>query len=97
MTREEAYELIGPYVDGDLPEEVRHRLETILFSDRDLAWDVQTLVVTRARLREGVGEVVASDSFRARALARLQRDNPHLAGSEGSTEQPEQYQLPIRI
>ena len=97
MTREEVYELIGPYVDGDLPEEVRHRLETILFSDRNLAWEVQTLVVTRARLREGVGEVVASDSFRARVLTRLQRDNPHLAGSEGSTEQPAQYQLPIRL
>jgi anti-sigma factor RsiW len=89
--------LIGPYVDGDLPEELRHRLETILFSDRDIAWEVQTLIVTRARLREGIGEVVASDSFRARVLARLQNDNPHLVGSEGSLEQPAQYQLPIRM
>lgn len=100
MTREEAYELIGPYVDGDLPEEIRHRLETILFSDRDIAWEVQTLIVTRARLRDGIGEVVASDSFRSRVLARLQSENPHLTGSDVSREQleqPEQYQLPIRM
>jgi anti-sigma factor RsiW len=97
MTREEAYELIGPYVDGDLAEETRHRLEVFLFSDRDIAWEVQTLTVTRARLRDGIGEVVASDSFRSRVLSRLQQENPHLSGSENSTEQPEQYQLPIRM
>ena len=97
MTREEAYELIGPYVDGDLPEEILHRLESLLFSDRDFAWEVQTLIVTRARLREGIGEVVASDSFRSRVLARIQTDNPHLTGSEVTTEQPAQYKLPIRM
>jgi anti-sigma factor RsiW len=97
MTREEAYDLIGPYVDGDLSEEVRHRLETILFSDRDIAWEVQTLMVTRARLRDGVGEVVASDSFRSRVLARLQSDNPHLTIADVYTEQSAQYQLPIKL
>ncbi len=97
MTREEAYELIGPYVDGDLPEEILHRLEAVLFSDRDFAWEIQTLIVTRARLREGIGEVVASDSFRSRVLARLQADNPHLTGNEVSAEQPAQYKLPIRM
>ena len=97
MTRDEAYELIVPYVDGDLPEETRQRLEKILFSDREIAWEVQTLMVTRARLRDGIGEVVASDSFRSRALARLHTENPHLLSVESSTEQPEQYQLPIRL
>ncbi len=100
MTRDDAYELIGPYVDGDLSSETRHRLEAILFSDREIAWEVQTLVITRARLRDGIGEVVASDSFRSRVLARLQSENPHLLSSEGSAEQPQQYQqyqLPIRM
>jgi anti-sigma factor RsiW len=97
MTREEAYDLIGPYVDGGLSEELRHRMEAILFSDRDIAWEAQTLIVTRARLRDGVGEVVASDSFRSRVLARLHSDNPHLAITEAYTEQSAQYQLPIKL
>jgi anti-sigma factor RsiW len=97
MTRDEAYELIGAYVDGDLPEEICCRLEALLFSDRDIAWEVQTLIVTRARLREGIGEVVASDAFRSRVLGRLHNDNPHLAGNDSSSEQPEQFPLPIRL
>lgn len=97
MTRDEAYELTGPYVDGDLPEETRHRLEAIMFSDRDIAWEAQTLMITRVRLRDGIGEVVASDSFRSRVLAHLQSENPHLLTSDESAAQPEQYQLPIRM
>ena len=97
MTREEAFDLLGPYVDGDLPEETRHRIETILFSDRDLAWEAQTLTVTRARLREGIGEVVASDSFRARTLALLYAENQHVSPTESAAENSAQYQLPIRL
>ncbi|MES2464312.1 MAG: hypothetical protein V4671_27440 [Armatimonadota bacterium] len=95
MTHDEAYELIGPYVDGDLSEELRHRLESRLFSDRELAWEVQTLIVTRARLREGLGEVVASDSFRARVLARLYADNQHVSEGEVALVEQTQYRLPM--
>ncbi|MBC8101275.1 MAG: hypothetical protein H7Z41_01630 [Cytophagales bacterium] len=97
MTHAEAYDLLGPFVDGDLPDETRRRLESLLFADRDLAWEAQTLALTRARLREGMGEVVASDAFRARALARLHRDNPHLAAASAAAEEPTQYQLPIQV
>ena len=97
MTREEAFDLLGPYVDGDLPEETRHRIETVLFSDRDLAWEAQTLMVTRARLREGIGEVVASDSFRARTLALLYAENQHLVGSDTEAVEQTQYRLPMAL
>lgn len=97
MTCEEARSLIGPYTDDDLPAEARRRVEAHLLSCRDCAWDTQTLAITRSRLREGIGEIVASDAFRARALSHLIADNPHVTVAEPATEAPAQYQLPIRI
>lgn len=95
MTREEAYDLLGPYVDDELPEEARRRLETMLFQDKDLAWEAQTLAITRARMREGIGEVTASDAFRARVLNALHRDNAHLGSSETESVDETQFRLPI--
>jgi hypothetical protein len=91
--------LLGPYEDDDLPTEVRRRVEGHLLACRDCAWEAQTLRLTRERLREGIGEVVASDAFRARALARLHADNPHLAPApaEPGAAEPEQYRLPLKI
>jgi anti-sigma factor RsiW len=98
MTCEQAADLIGPYVDDDLPSATRRRVEAHLLGCAACAWDAETLRITRARLREEAsGEVVASDAFRARALARLHADNPHVADKETVAADPAQYQLPIRI
>jgi anti-sigma factor RsiW len=98
MTCNEAADLIGPYVDDDLPQTTRWHVEQHLLGCRDCAWDAQTLRITRGRLRDGIGEVAASDAFRSRVLARLRSDNPHLApNEEADTAERAQYQLPISI
>ena len=97
MTCEEIADLIGPYVDDDLPSATRRRVEAHLLGCRDCAAEAETLRITRSRLRAEAGEVVASDAFRARTLARLAADNPHLGASEAAVTDPMQYQLPIRI
>ena len=98
MTCEQAADLIGPYVDDELPSATRRRVEAHLLGCAACAWDAETLRITRSRLREeAAGEVVASDAFRARALARLHADNPHVADKEHAAADPAQYQLPIRI
>jgi anti-sigma factor RsiW len=98
MNCDEAADLIGPYVDDDLPTEARRRVEDHLLACRVCAWDAMTLRITRDRLREGIGEVVASDAFRARALSHLRADNAHLAPSaEADHADRAQYQLPISL
>ena len=89
--------LIGPYVDNDLGREARHRVESHLLTCRECAWEAQTLQITRERLREGVGEVVASDAFRARLLSRLHSDNLHLDTSERAQSSDAQFQLPMSL
>jgi len=97
-TCEEVFDLIGPYVDDDLPDATRRRLQRHLLACAACAHEAETLRIVRERLRDGAGEVVASDAFRARTLARLAADNGHLAPDPaGSTEPAQQYQLPIRI
>jgi anti-sigma factor RsiW len=97
VTCEQARELIGPYVDDDLPAEARQRLENHLLRCPACAYEAQSLTITRARLREGRGEVVASDSFRARVLASLRDDNPHLAPEEPERTPYSQYALPMEL
>lgn len=99
MTCEEARDLVGPYVDDDLPEPTRRRLQRHLLHCPACAHDAEGLRITRERLRDGAGDVVASDAFRARALARLHADNAHLAAEPepSSPPNPAQYQLPIRL
>jgi anti-sigma factor RsiW len=97
MTCEEAADLIGPYVDDDLPAKTRRRVEAHLLLCKACAWDAQTLQIARSRLRGDVGEVVASDAFRARTLHRLLAANPHVAAAETAAADPAQYRLPIRI
>lgn len=94
---ERAAELVGPYIDDDLPAEARRRVEAHLLTCPACAWEAQSLRLTRDRLREGIGEAAASDAFRARALARLRADNPHLAPAEPAADEPTQYHLPIQI
>ncbi len=97
MTCDEAADLIGPYNDDDLPATTRDRVEAHLLACRDCAWDAQTLRLGRGGLRGDAPEVVASDAFRARTLARILADNPHLTSAEITAADPAQYQLPIRI
>ncbi len=104
MTCLETKDLIGPYVDNDLPEATRRRVQGHLLGCLTCAHDAEGLRITRERLREtGEGaETVASDAFRARTLARLHADNPHLVLSDPTHTGemphfagPAQYQLPI--
>ena len=98
MTCAQATELIGPYVDDDLPAEARRRIESHLMTCAACAWEAQTQRITREALRESGEEVVASDAFRARALSRLRRDNPHLTHApETEIADVTQYRLPITV
>ncbi len=98
MTCREAADLVGPYVDDDLPEATRSRLQHHLLNCQPCAHDAETLRITREHLRGQAGEVVASDAFRARTLARLHKDNEHLSAEPALAEaEPAQYRLPIRI
>jgi anti-sigma factor RsiW len=96
MTCEQAADLVGPYVDDALPLATRRAVEAHLLACAACAWDAQTQRIARERLREETGgEVVASDAFRARTLARLVADNPHLHAD--TTNEPSPFQLPIPI
>lgn len=90
-------DLIGPYVDDELPAATRRRIDAHLLLCTECAWDAQTLRITRDRLRDDLGEVVASDAFRARTLARLLAGNPHLAPPGTAATNTTQYQLPIEL
>ena len=96
--RDNLRELIGPYLDDALPTETRRRVEAFLLRDKDAAWEAQSLRITGERLRGEAGEVVASDAFRARVLARLRSDNAHLSPAPNETaDDPAQYALPIAL
>lgn len=98
MTCREAADLVGPYGDDDLPEATRARLQRHLLNCQTCAHDAETLCITREHLRRQAGEVVASDAFRARTLARLHKDNEHLVVEPAPAEtEPAQYRLPIRL
>lgn len=92
-------ELIGQWVDDDLAAEARRRIESHLLTCASCAWEAQTQRIARERLREHAGgEVFASDAFRARTLARLRADNPHIVTpAEESVNDPTQYRLPIGL
>lgn len=95
MTCEQAMELIGAYLDNDLPTETCRRVEKHLLGCRDCAYESESLRITRERLKADMDEVLASDAFRARVLAQLRLDNPHLTPAEPAAEDPLQFQLPI--
>jgi len=94
-TRQDIADLIGPYVDDDLPTEARRRVEDHLLTCSACAFEAQSLQIVRARLRGEAGETVASDAFRARVLAKLHADNPHIAPAESPDDAPAQFRLPI--
>lgn len=97
MTCGEVTELIGPYLDDELPGEARRRVEKHLLTCQPCAWEAQSLRITRDALRSEAVEVFPSDAFRNRTLNLLRADNPHLTTVEPATEEPVQYQLPIPL
>ena len=97
MTCESVAELIGPYLDNDLPTETRRRVEVHLLRCAACAWEAQSLRIAGEQLREDAEEVVASDAFRARVLSRLRADNPHIAPAEPVPDDALQYQLLIGL
>ena len=94
MNCEHALEHLGPYIEDDLPREVLSRVENHLLTCQACAWEAESQRIVRRRLREGLGESVASDAFRARVVSRLKLDNPHLS-PELEPVEPTQYRLPL--
>ncbi|MBC8134980.1 MAG: zf-HC2 domain-containing protein [Fibrella sp.] len=98
LTCEQATELIGAYLDDELPTETRRRLDAHFLRCPSCAYEAQSLRITSERLRGDAGEIIASDSFRARTLRTLYADNRHVASdAEPITATPEQFRLPMGI
>lgn len=97
LTCEQATELIGAYLDDDLPTETRRRLDAHCLRCQACAYEAHSLRITKERLRGDAGEIIASDSFRARTLRALYADNAHVApDSEPVQSEPTQYVLLLR-
>jgi hypothetical protein len=94
MTDDAIAELLGPYIDDDLPAELKARVEAAILASPQIAWEVATLRLVRERLREGSGESIASDALRTRLLKKLYADNPHCASTEAEPSEG-QIALPI--
>lgn len=91
-------ELADAYLDDDLPTESRRRVDGHLLRCLACAYEVQSLRITKERLRGDAGEVIASDSFRARTLRAIYAANPHVApDAEPTVASPEQFRLPMGI
>ena len=98
LTCETCRELIGAYMDDDLPSETRRRVEQHLMRCERCAYEAQSLRITVERLRGDAGEVIASDAFRARVLRHLYADNPHVVSdAEPVDAVPEQFRLPMNV
>ena len=98
LTCDQATEWIGAYLDDDLPTETRRRMDAHLLRCATCAYEAQSLRITKERLRGDAGEIIASDSFRARTLRALYADNAHVAtDAEPVAASPEQFRLPMGI
>ena len=98
LTCEQATDLLGPYLDDDLPAEIRRQMDAHLLRCTTCAYEAASLRITKERLKGEVSDIIASDAFRSRTLSRLYADNPHIApDSEPVTTEPEQFRLPIRF
>lgn len=65
-------ELLDLYMDGDLPEEMRARLERHLLRCAECAFQARTLEQTRAHLRAAYPHPEPPPAFREKMAARLQ-------------------------
>jgi anti-sigma factor RsiW len=68
----EMKDLLDSYVDEELPEEVRARIDRHLLRCADCAFQVRTLEQTRVLLRDAYAPVEPSPAFREKMTARLQ-------------------------
>ncbi len=94
MNDDAVADLVGPYVDDDLPAELKRRVEEALLASPQLAWEIATQRLVREKLKSDAGEVMASDAFRTRLLKKLYIDNPHCRQPE-EVEAEGQIALPI--
>lgn len=94
MNDDAVADLVGPYVDDDLPAELKRRVEEALLASPQLAWEIATQRLVREKLKSDAGEVMASDAFRTRLLKKLYSDNPHCRQPE-EVETEGQIALPI--
>lgn len=72
MRCNEITDLLDLYIDGELSEETRSRVERHLLRCADCAFQARTLEQTRAHLREACPRIESSPAFREKMLARLQ-------------------------
>lgn len=94
MNDDAVADLVGPYVDDDLPAELKRRVEEALLTSPQLAWEIATQRLIKEKLKSDAGEVMASDAFRTRLLKKLYTDNPHCRQPE-EVEAEGQIALPI--
>jgi anti-sigma factor RsiW len=95
MRCDEIQELIGHYVDGDLPEETMKRLDRHLLRCPACAYEARAMEQTRTLLQDAIPPAELSPAFREKAAARLlDALAPHLR-SEPETETARQWRLPF--
>jgi anti-sigma factor RsiW len=81
------------YVDSELPEEVRTRIERHLFVCQKCAFEIRAIEQTKSMLLESFGTMETSASYRDRALAKLHNElqevlSPTLPSSENQWSLP---------
>lgn len=85
MKKHEGYDLIGRYLDGDLPSEAAREFEAFLEHDRELAGEVRSEQVIRDTFdRDRAAMPTASNEPSALLLARLEASSVAAGGAIGS-------------
>ena len=88
MRCEEIESLLDLLVDGEMPEEMRARVERHLLRCPTCSFTARTLERTVAELREAVAPETASAEFRARTEARLRAAfAEHLSSRQAPNDQ----------
>jgi anti-sigma factor RsiW len=93
-------ELLDLYIDGDLPEETRARLERHLLRCAECAFQARTLEQTRVHLREAYPHHETTPAFREKMSARLQdafQDRLRPEPEPASNQWPLPFLLPERF
>ena len=95
MRCEETLNLIDLYLDGELPEELKAKVDRHLLRCLACGGEVRALEQTRALLSQAFAPEAPSPSYRERASARLlDRLAPHLRPEPALTD-PRQWELPF--
>lgn len=95
MRCDEIQELIGAYVDGELPQETAVRMERHLLRCAACSYEARTMEQTRALLQEAIPASELSPAYREKAAARLlDMLAPHLR-PEPEPASARQWLLPL--